>query len=122
MVESPKRVGRPVVGWRQSRSASTFSASCSLPGSGGEASSGPMTAKRRRAHWSRAGGGVEESGGLIGWTPEGGGVARLRVRYDGAKRHILRVNTPPSDSAQGAAGQRPDKAQGRQQPLTEPAR
>src|SRR6056297_3419486 len=122
MVESPKRVGRPVVGWRQSRSASTFSASCSLPGSGGEASSGPMTAKRRRAHWSRAGGGVEERGGLIGWTPEDGGVARLWVRSDGAKSHILRVGPLPSDSAQDTAGQRREKTQGRRQPFAEPAR
>ena len=49
MVDTPKRTSWPLIGWRQSVSASSRSAVISAPGAGGAASSGPTTAKRRCA-------------------------------------------------------------------------
>ena len=51
-VETPKRTGAPVVGWRHSRAAKSSSAARSAPCSGGAASSCPMTENRNRAQRS----------------------------------------------------------------------
>jgi hypothetical protein len=51
-VEKAKRTGSPLTGWRQVLAASAAIAARSAPGSGGAASSGPMTAKRSRAQRS----------------------------------------------------------------------
>ena len=55
MVEQPKRISRPVNGWRQVVVARAFKAACKAPSAGGAASSGPMIAKRSRAQRSRWG-------------------------------------------------------------------
>src|SRR6185312_5440364 len=53
---APKRTSSPVNGCRQVRAARSASAACKSPGAGGAANSGPMIAKRRRAHRSRLSG------------------------------------------------------------------
>src|SRR6185312_3232654 len=60
MVEAPKRTSSPVEGCRQVRAARSLSAACKSPGAGGPANSGPMIAKRSRAHRSRLSGSSSE--------------------------------------------------------------
>src|SRR5512133_3603493 len=51
----PKLLRLPVVGCFQDVSASSLKRSCSLPGSGGAASNGPITISRSCAHRRRVG-------------------------------------------------------------------
>ena len=76
----------PVVGCFHDLLASSWMRPASWPASGGEASSGPMIAKRRRAHRRRAG---ASSSGLIGWLIGASSADATRVappsgRPDGA--------------------------------------
>jgi hypothetical protein len=46
IVETPKRTGSPVLGWRHCRAASFSSSPRNMPGAGGAANRCPMTEKR----------------------------------------------------------------------------
>jgi len=55
IVDRPKRTRSLVAGCTYMRDATSSSAAASSPDSGGDAKSGPMIEKRRRAHRTRAG-------------------------------------------------------------------
>ena len=90
MVEQPKRISSQVKGWRQVFPAKALKAACKSPAAGGAANSGPMIAKRSRAHRSRLGRSSREL------TPAplragAGGTVDGRAAYKAASFATIRI-------------------------------
>src|SRR5260370_835882 len=101
IVDRPKRTRSPVVGCTYTRDASSSSCAPSSPDSGGDAKSGPMIEKRRRAHRTRVG---VLSSWLMASVPRRVRPPRPLPRpYENrpvvGQHPLLRGRTPPSQSS-----------------------
>src|SRR6266508_5468 len=114
MVETPKRIGSPVAGWRQVRAASRSSSPRSSPFAGGEASSCPTTEKRRWAQDSWTGG--FRLPGIF--APRLEGARTLFGPPTAWRRASSAGRRGPSASLRGRpAGERAQEAQQQDEPL-----
>src|SRR5271157_1274552 len=126
MVEEPNWVRSPVRGWHQWRAANSRRRAWSSPRGGGEASNGPTTLKRSRAHcwWERISGlfsGIGDIGGVVFsfFASRVCDVHLLPPCWSRCTRHSLRESSPPSHN-QFPPGGRGGEGRGELQQLQQP--